>query len=371
MADVSAGLCQNIKSKKNAKMRCSNPASHGSYCGIHYKHPVLWSPDAPDTIGQRVCRRRRTATTAIEHNACVIKIQQWITPLLKSQKTKRHGVGYYARSICTNETDFFSTDLITDISGEMFFSFVDVDTHVYGFDLRSVNTIVQKSRIAGTIPPLNPYNRNEIPGFVLEKIAAMVRWLNMRHLPTEWESLVPSTPEQQIRMKIVDLFSKIDELSYYTSPDWFINLDTREHRMFYREIYNIWTERAGLSSVEKNTIVPNFPGKLFRHAPWALIDGTVESYQKLNMNVIRILITSATDRNDRIIGAMYVVTALTKVSVGARRAYPWLYESLTGFEPDMFAALPIQRFGNLFANMFPALPPPLTLPPPLALVPYE
>ena len=67
---------------------------------------------------------------------------------------------------------------------------------------------------------------------------------------------------------------------------------------------------------------------MFRHPPWALRGQSLAAMQKLNMNTIRTLITSAEDRNDRILGAMYIVSTLTLVNEDARRAYPWLYESV-------------------------------------------
>ena len=85
---------------------------------------------------------------------------------------------------------------------------------------------------------------------------------------------------------------------------------------------------------QKVALVPNFQQRLFRHPPWAIRDLPLETLQRLNMATIRMLITSAADRNDRILGAMYVVTALTVVNETARTAYPWLYESIVEEEED-------------------------------------
>jgi len=147
---------------------------------------------------------------------------------------------------------------------------------------------------------------------------------------TEWAPLTPPTPQQQLHMKIVDLFGLIDELNYYSSPDWFIDLDARAQARFYRELYDLWSHRAGLTYAQKETMVPNFHTRLFRRPPWAVTTHSLETLQRLNMNAMRLMITSATDRNDRILGAMYVMTALTTVSNAARTAYPWLHESIAG-----------------------------------------
>ena len=155
---------------------------------------------------------------------------------------------------------------------------------------------------------------------------------------------LPISPEQQIRMKIVDVFSKIDELNYYSSPDWFLGLNMDGHKHFYSSLFDIWNHRANLSLAQKNTIVPGFASRLFRIPRWSLADMSLDALQRLNLNVIRMMISSATDRNDRILGAMYVVSALTLVCEGARTAYPWLYESVQE-EPAEPAAIHARRAG--------------------------
>jgi hypothetical protein len=172
-------------------------------------------------------------------------------------------------------------------------------------------------------------------------------------------------------MKVVDLFAKIDELNYYSSPDWFIGLDRDQQRKFYRELHAIWSHKAGLSIQQKNTIVPQHMQRLFRHAPWALTEQSLESLQKINMNVIRLMISSAEDRNDRILGAMYVVSTLTLVNEQARNAYPWLHESVfeDEHETHYMPHQPLFGIGWLndllsIANNRIPVPPPLELPPP-------
>jgi hypothetical protein len=153
---------------------------------------------------------------------------------------------------------------------------------------------------------------------------------------TEWVPLTPSTPIQQYRMKVVDVFAMIDELNYYSSPDWFLSLNVQEHRKFYRELHSIWSHRANLLTTQKQRIVPGYTQTLFRHPPWAISQFPLERIQTMNLQTIRTLITSASDKNDRILGAMYTVSALTLVHPDARSAYPWLYESVAGFDDGYY-----------------------------------
>jgi hypothetical protein len=106
---------------------------------------------------------------------------------------------------------------------------------------------------------------------------------------------------------------------------------------------------------------------MFRHPPWAIGSQPIESLQKLNMNCMKLLITSAEDKNDRILGAMYVVTALTMVSAEARAAYPWLHESIREEHehlnhnarfPELFNVGWLNEIFNIQAIPHLALPPP-------------
>jgi len=325
--------CKSVKSKKNTKEPCDRHATHGDFCGLHYKNPRRWVPGSPDSIAKRVRRRRLLKKELLDQKQVALKILRWFRFHKGYLLHCRHGPAVFVRELCTNDTDFFSTDALKDVETSHFFSFQDADHHVYGFDLRSIHTLIHRARVEGDTPT-NPFTRTPFSPSVLERVATLVGWLQTRFLPTEWAPLVPPTPEQQWRMKIVDLFTEIDSLNYYSSPDWFIGLDVRGQYKFYSELYSIWTERAGLSSAQKATLVPQYTARLFRHPPWALTDQGIESLQRINTGVIRLLITSAADRNDRILGAMYVVSALTLVNDAARTAYPWLYESVfDGFAP--------------------------------------
>ena len=349
--------CLNIQSYRKPKEKCKNPATHGEYCGVHYRKPCLWVPMTPETIAKRVQRRRQRKADKAEvvktTDETARKIQTWYHSMRGMYIVRRRGLAYYDRSITTNDNDFFSTDSMKEISGIMFFSYKDTDGHYYGFDLRSIHTVIHRARMSGEVAQ-NPFTRSPIPSAVTKKVATLMRFLTIHDFPTEWAPLTPPTPEQQWRMKVVDLFNKIDELNYYSSPDWFISLDLNGHRKFYAELHGIWTHRAGLSIAQKHMIVPNFQQRLFRHPPWALGEQILESMQKINMGVIRTLISSADDKNDRILGAMYVVSGLTLVNEQARSAYPWLYESVQGFPDTAIVGIHPTNVGRRFTlgNMF-------------------
>lgn len=309
--------CKSVRSKKRPQEKCENPATHGQFCGLHYKHPVIWNPT---NYGR--------SSSPASQDADVSKLQKWYRSVRGFYFLKRHGPAYWDRAIATNDADFFSTDPIRDIPGIMFLSYKDEQNHVYGFDIRSLNSLYARALQNGETPQ-NPYTRRDLPLMLDLKRNRIMEILVKQRLQTEWTPIQPQTPEQQWRMKVVDLFHKIDELNYYSSPDWFIGLNHYGHIKFYRELFDIWNYRAGLSYEQKNSIVPNHAQKLFRHLPYSVANQNITTLQKINMTSIRMLITSAVDRNDRILGAMYVITTFTMVNQQARIAYPWLYDSVT------------------------------------------
>jgi hypothetical protein len=280
---------------------------------------------APEQKGKSTPVRTRSEILTLK-KASAHKIWKWYTKVRGQHFYRTRGHAYHVRNIATNDTDFFSADPVKDISGAMFFSYKDTDNHIYAFDIRSIHSLIHRARVSGVLP-LNPFTRRVLDPFVIRRVNNIVKQLAAQRISCEWAPLEPPTPEQQLCMKIVDLFHLIDQLNYYSSPDWFLNMDINDHVQFYSEIHAIWTHRAGLSIAQKTAIVPGFT-QLFRHPPWALRGQSLAAMQKLNMNTIRLLITSAEDRNDRILGAMYVVSTLTLVNADARRAYPWLYESV-------------------------------------------
>jgi len=318
-------ICKNRKSRRNSNHRCTNLATHGDYCGVHYKKPNPWTPSEKYIMWQQREKAQLYETQNAQNAARIIQI--WWKIHYPLRMIHLHGIGYYNRSIITNTEDFFSTDSLQILIGRMLFSYMDQDKHVYAFDIRSIHMLIYKARLACEVPN-NPYNRIPFSTSLLHKVERLVHYLKQYSIATEWAPLEPATPEQQWCMKVVDLFRNIDELNYYSSPDWFLDLDLDDHGLFYREIHEIWNHRAGLSIQQKNLIVPRFSVKLFRHPPWALLDQPLETLQRVNMYTIRTLISSAEDRNDRILGAMYVISALTLVSHEARCAYPWLYDSV-------------------------------------------
>jgi hypothetical protein len=343
-------VCKNIRSRRHPDQRCPNPASTGDYCGIHYKHPRPFQSQSQ--IAVRKASESNDIFVPVDPLPAVLRIQKWWRVHIGLVKFNKQGPARWLRSVSTNATDFFSMEEITDISGEYLFSFRDADKMVYTFDIRSMAALLEK---AGAEPAQNPYNRQPISADNIKKAIAYVKWARKKGLDTRWAPVEPTTPLQQFAMKVTDLFQKIDELNYYTNSAWFTEMVADDHRCFYVELHDIWYHRAELSNEMRNTIIPT-PARPFRYPIREVVaQKSLDFLRKTNMDLIRMFISAATHRSDRILGAMYVITAMTLVNTECAASYPWLFESAT---PGIYARYrlftnpqPNDLYGNNLLNL--------------------
>jgi hypothetical protein len=310
------GQCCSIRSKKNPEQRCLNAAKPDlDFCGFHVKTAIRWSQ--PETSPE---------TPSYNSNLSQInKIQRWYKNKKWYRNIHLHGIAFYDRSLCVNSEDFFSTDSMKDISNNYFFSYRDLsENQIYGFDIRSFNMLLQS---AGEEPPKNPYSRSTIYEYTLMKAKRVINWLTTRQKAIIWTPTQPITAEQTWRMKVVEIFVIMEQLQYGADPEWFISLNLSQQKLFYLHLLDIWTHRAGLSQIDKERIVPETPN-LFH---WGITRITaiqqISTIRTSNSHIMKRLVSSAAQQSDRVLGAMYILTALTQVSSSAAEAFPWLFES--------------------------------------------
>jgi len=301
--------CASIKSKKNHAERCPNPAKEaGEFCGHHRLSAIRWvSPVS--LVGQ------------------ITKIQGWYRQKMIYRNIHFHGLGFYNRAACVNSEDFFSTESLKDISNNSFFSFRDISENLlYAFDIRSLYMLSQKSTEKNESTK-NPYTRSVIPARIIEKAQRLIEWRRARKMELSWVPTVAITPEQGWRMKVVEIFVIMEELQYGADPEWFISLSLGGQKRFYLNLLDIWQHRAGLSQVDRERIVPT-PQQLF-HLGITRVTAIqqLSTIRTTNSYIMKKMITSAVDRSDKVLGAMYILTALTQVSPQAAEAFPWLFES--------------------------------------------
>ena len=141
------------------------------------------------------------------------------------------------------------------------------------------------------------------------------------------------TPHQRFRQHVLRLFQTINALGHYSDPEWFVALTYEQHITFLRELIDIWNYRAELSPQARRTIYPPY-GDPFPHyvLGWVThqfyIYLSPENIININLTVIERFITSAVSEADRCLGSNFILCALTLVSIPAREALPWLYQSV-------------------------------------------
>ena len=158
---------------------------------------------------------------------------------------------------------------------------------------------------------------------------------NINNINTTHNVHISSVREQlgEIRQKplaqrMTDLFMEIDQLGNYTNALWFSQLSTIEYINFYVSLVDIWRFRAQLSSVVRFQISPlqdPFHGLLPSRIVYNQV--SLEQIQTACVNASEILVYTGLDVEQRKLGAIYVLSALTVVSMEARNTMPWLYEA--------------------------------------------
>jgi hypothetical protein len=237
---------------------------------------------------------------------------------------KRAGPLFHAKEESNNPYDFFSSDPVAEIPMRYFISFVDPATAKgYCMDTRSVTALLQHA-VTNKEEPLNPFNRATLPPLFLRR-------LKRHNLVTVWEPLKATTEAQAVTMAVSDVFRVMEDLGYYTNPDWFLSLSRQGLQRFYIELADIWYHRASLSSSDRARISPKRP---FSVPVTTALVMQQKALRPLLLDTCRLLVTGAEAKADRQLGVMYIMGALSIVSAGAATANPWIFEM---FSPGVTA----------------------------------
>lgn len=234
---------------------------------------------------------------------------------------------------CINDTDFLSLDELSEIPHYQFFSFKDVDGHIYGFDIRSAyNLFCSGKHSKGDI--FNPYNRKEIPESVVTALKRNITLAKILRYPVEIEvkeddSTPKLTPEQQFTQSVLSLTQEIDALGNYTDITWFTGLTHRGWQTLVEHIGDIWIYRSNLpDETRREFFPPNGKPFIGLRLDKARLLGLKES-KELALTIMKRFISSSRNIELRKLGALYVLGALTIVCPAAARAMPWLHESFS------------------------------------------
>ena len=289
----------------------------------------------------RISGTKTELVSRITHQFKTIRASIYVQSLIRRNlvisQTKARGPGLFNRELCVNDTDFYTLDSISDIEYNRFYSYVDENKVVYGFDLRSLEMMFEKQERL-----LNPYNRakfRETDAVNINRLIAL--------LPEDTQTIKLSDYEisknkmDQIRAKsddvrIRELFYYIDSLGNYTQSTWFSELSQARLNRFIVYIYEFWKWRGHLTRETRKMICPHFnpfhDGLEGRVSLAGISEHVIENVNELRrvcLTVMENFVYTGTNEDFRKIGAMHVLTILTHVSSNARESITWLYESVT------------------------------------------
>ncbi len=309
-------VCKSAVSIERPYEPCTTPAiSTGDYCNTHIAAPIILRVKCIQPIIQHTTKAAIVVRNWWRHRYFIRRYATW----------RLHGPATFDRTLMSNETDFFTFDTCNEILAPYFFSFRDTDGFVYGFDARSLFRLQELSRGSGVE---NPYTRLPFSSTVIARLATLRRVIETAGLSTCHAGPANLTPEQLFRFKVVDLCQTIDELDFYTDPEWILTLDVRRLHIFYHMLVDIFFSRAGLTHARRKELVPcTYETNPFRMNIAEFMSGTeLQPLREYAVDCIRKIVSLSPDRNNRKLGAMYVLMALSAVSRSCARAYPYLAE---------------------------------------------
>ena len=264
----------------------------------------------------------------LKYSHYAIIIQKNVRRNIVMRYIKSHGPALLDKKICVNDTDFLTMDDVKDIPHYQFFSYTDKDNFTYGFDICSLYNLYQNSRK----DTKNPYNRKPFPKELISKLRRLIGLCRVMRYPVNIEikeDIPVMTQEQEIVESVHSVFQTIDQLGNYTDAQWFLSLNKVRLIRYIRELFDIWSYRAQLSSeVKRNICPPN--GNPFYNNQLPYIHNRSEwEVRKFVINIVRKMVTSGIDDASKNLGAYYCLAALTLVNNDAAEALPWLYQSVS------------------------------------------
>jgi hypothetical protein len=257
-----------------------------------------------------------------------VRIQKKIRGALQRKYNNLHGPAFYNRSLCVNACDFLTIDDLKDIPVEQFFSYKDDDGFIYGFDILSLYNLTYKCN--GIIK--NPYNRRPISNKIIDDFRYLIRFSKILGIAvcTDLKEITCEiSQEKSLELRILTLFQEIDSLGNYTNPTWFSSLNRTQLIKFLRELLDIWSFRSQLSHHMKILICPPLgnPFPRLNSVNHLLNLQNLDEMQKFIMDIIEKFVNNNADRDNKSLGAYYVLGALTLVNEEAAQSLPWLYQS--------------------------------------------
>jgi hypothetical protein len=328
--------CKKVKViEKEKSLHIPKFAEHGDFMQIEHKvselkeickHYGIKSSGTKQDLKQRIHAH-------LIQSHFIPSMQRLVRRSFIKTHARMSGPAYHDRSLCVNDTDFYSMEPVRDISHRQFISVRDDSGMVYGFDIMSLYTYFMSETKTGnassSVPITNPYNRMPLP---LSLRLQMFRKIHLSHIIGA-NCVIEVEPEPVLSMQQQDdntlfaTFQQINSHGHHADSAWFSDLNFVQIMRFMRELADIWNYRAQIMPHLKLEICPP-NGDPFRYIDLRGLNLQPEMFRHYGIELINRFVTSGATRDSQSLGAYYVLSALTLVSQPAQAAMPWLYEAV-------------------------------------------
>jgi len=297
-----------------------------------------------------------------------VNIQKIYRGYIVKKSFSLRGEGFKNRKICVNENDFYTLEPLCEIPMEYFFTFKsNDDKFLFGCNIVSLLHLIKNKTSVK-----NPYNRENIKIDVIQTILKLYSLIKIiyeipedapimntnammtihnnindnrviresihrphntvvlsNEIVNERTLKITTMRSKPIQTRIQELFMDIDQLGNYTNYQWFSDLERRDYIRLYRTIHDIWTYRGHLSREMKCKIcILEDPFHEIHRERVHFHEASIEVIREICLKIFENMVYCGIDDEYRKIGTLHALSALTMVSVHARNAMPWLYESL-------------------------------------------
>lgn len=221
----------------------------------------------------------------------------------------------------TNRTSQIENDGITNLITA--FENINLENRVITNQIQQENQLERPIMITSQLP------RSPTPstGAILRRDDSLTQ-TNLDHIE-DIRRKIQNIRNNPLSTRIQELFMEIDQLGNYTQVRWFNELTKRRCFILYGHLFENWRYRSHLLPHVKSRICP-LGDPFYNIMPLTMTIDDVSEVQLRTgcVTVMENMIYTGYDIEDRRLGALHVLTALTAVSLGARDTLPWLYESM-------------------------------------------
>jgi len=223
------------------------------------------------------------------------------------------------RMSCNNDTDILTFNSKYDIPNQYFYIFHDnIGKRKYAYDIRTLLEIIKSDypSCPYTFRAFTDLEKNNIKKYT-EKLIAKGYELHVE--------IAKLTPEEELEMKMKDVFHEINMLDNYTDYVWFKNLELHQLIELYARSEDIWNYRSGMGLESKKKIVNG--GVAFNIPKHFIMNMKNKSrMQHILLDEFYRFTKEGVNRDEQKLGAILILSALVEVSYLAAIALPHLVQ---------------------------------------------